>query len=224
MARQRLQNIIEYTTLAASTAKDIANAGVPFLGSVVSLTLAILTAVETVRAHKKHCIQLVDEIHTVLCAIIGTYSAYAGDGGLPPVFLREIGSCMETLQRIYSLMKSQQGMGKIKQLFKQQDMASRLDSCKAELEQSLETFRMQAGTHATIKISQVRRDAKQRHEELIALVAAHPELTNSEWSSSGTRTTLSLSGQRMPLRASQSSDREEWERRPSQRPLSIIRA
>ncbi|KAJ7669078.1 hypothetical protein B0H17DRAFT_1209729 [Mycena rosella] len=195
MAPPRQHSIIEYTTLAASTAREIANAGVPFLGSVASLTLAILKAVETVRANKEQCIQLVDEIHTVLCAIIGIYSIYPGDGGFSPSILRDIGGFMETLQKIYSVVKSQQAMGRIKQLFKQPDIKLRLESCKAEIEQSLEKFQIQAGIHTAIETSRVQRDAKQQHEELIALIAANPDLTNSERSSSGTRTTISHSGQ-----------------------------
>ncbi|KAJ7663543.1 hypothetical protein B0H17DRAFT_1211638 [Mycena rosella] len=102
---------------------------------------------------------------------------------------------METLRRIYSVIKSQQVMGRIKQLFKQPEMTSRLESCQAELKQSLEKFQIQAGIHTTIETSRVQRDAKQQHEELIALIAAYPDLTNSERSSSGTRTTISHSGQ-----------------------------
>ncbi|KAJ7664084.1 hypothetical protein B0H17DRAFT_1211499 [Mycena rosella] len=196
MPPPQFKAIIEYTAFAASTAKEIAtSAGVPFLGSIASLTLGILNAVETVRTNKEQCFQLVDEIHTMLCAIIGIYSISVDNGGLSPALLRDIGNFVETLQRIYSAVKSQQAMGKIKQLFKQPEMVSRLSSCQAELQQSLENFQIQTGIRTTIETSRVQRDAKQQHEELIALITAHPDLTNSEGSSSGTRTTISHSGQ-----------------------------
>ncbi|KAJ7683333.1 hypothetical protein B0H17DRAFT_1333314 [Mycena rosella] len=192
----QLKGIIEYTTLAASTTQEIAiSAGVPFLGSVASLALAILKVVETVRANKEQCFQLVDEIHTILCAIIGISSASVGDGGIAPAVFRDINSFMETLQRIYSVMKSQQAMGRIKQLFRQPEMASKLHSCQAELRQSQEKFQIQAGTQTAIETSRVQRNAKQQHEELIALIDANPDLTlGSDQSSSGTRMTLSHSG------------------------------
>ncbi|KAJ7626749.1 hypothetical protein B0H17DRAFT_1218516 [Mycena rosella] len=196
MPSLQLKGIIEYTTLAASTTQEIAiSARVPFLGSVASLTLAILKVVETVRANKEQCFQLVDEIHTILCAIIGISSASVGDGEFAPAVLHDINSFMETLQRIYSVMKSQQAMGRIKQLFRQPEMASKLHSCQAELRQSQEKFQIQAGTRTAIETSRVQRDAKQQHEELIALIAANPDLTlDSDQSSSGTRTKLSHSG------------------------------
>ncbi|KAJ7656614.1 hypothetical protein B0H17DRAFT_1337963 [Mycena rosella] len=196
MPSLELKGIIEYTTLAASTTQEIAiSAGVPFLGSVASLTLAILKVVETVRANKEQCFRLVDKIHTILCAIIGISSASVGDGGIAPAVFRDIESFMETLQRIYSVMKAQQAMGRIKQLFRQPEMASKLYSCQAELRQSQEKFQIQAGTQTAIETSRVQRDAKQQHEELMARIAANPDLTSdSDQSSSGTRTTLSHFG------------------------------
>jgi hypothetical protein len=43
----KFKNLIEYTTLTATTAKEIAQtAGVPFLGSTSALTLSILKCLE----------------------------------------------------------------------------------------------------------------------------------------------------------------------------------
>jgi hypothetical protein len=47
-----------------------------------------------------------------------------------------------TLQKIYTFMKAQEGMGKTKQFFKQADNSARLDICRSDLAHSLSTFRV----------------------------------------------------------------------------------
>lgn len=96
-------------------------------------------------------------------------------------------------------MTTQQGMGRIKQLFKQMDSAARLKACREELDKSLEIFRVsvahelrvlfltdfqvQTGRAVTSQMVQMQQDARRQHEELLALLATHPELTNSGRSS-----------------------------------------
>lgn len=46
------------------------------------------------------------------------------------------------LQMIFTFIKTQEGMGKIKQLFKQADIYFRLERCKDVLESSLRAFRV----------------------------------------------------------------------------------
>ncbi|KAJ6562772.1 hypothetical protein DFH09DRAFT_1082733 [Mycena vulgaris] len=97
-----------------------------------------------------------------------------------------------TLQRIYTFLKAQQGIGKIKRLFKHIDNASRLAACKDELQQCIAIFRVHSEVSVATKLAEFRQNAKQRHEELLNLIAAHPELTSSERSVSVTGTLLSL--------------------------------
>jgi hypothetical protein len=47
-----------------------------------------------------------------------------------------------TLQKIFTFLKAQQKMGKIKQLFKQPDNAGKLDTCKQELDKAIRMFRV----------------------------------------------------------------------------------
>ncbi|KAJ7237341.1 hypothetical protein C8J57DRAFT_127240 [Mycena rebaudengoi] len=92
-------------------------------------------------------------------------------------------------------MKTQEGIGKIKQLFKQADIYLRLERCKDVLETSLRAFRTQAGISIVAGATQMKKEAKQNHEELVALLASYPELTDSDQSSSvtGSRSILGAS-------------------------------
>ncbi|KAJ6617680.1 hypothetical protein B0H10DRAFT_1298847 [Mycena sp. CBHHK59/15] len=123
---------------------------------------------------------MVEQIHAILCAIIGLYWSSAMGGLLPTGILYNIGRFTETLQKIYTLMKSQQETGKIKQLFKYASNVSKLEALKAELQYLLGIFRIQNGNTTMSAMSQMQKDAKQQHEELLALLAAH----DSEISSS----------------------------------------
>jgi hypothetical protein len=48
------------------------------------------------------------------------------------------------LEKIYTFLKVQQGMGKLRQLWKQSDTSAKLETCKTDLEQSLNTFRVKS--------------------------------------------------------------------------------
>ncbi|KAJ7095541.1 hypothetical protein C8R44DRAFT_813427 [Mycena epipterygia] len=187
------QNLIQYATLASSITKDIASSrGVPFLGTTAMLSQAIFKSLETVKTGMADWMTMIEQIHGVLCAIINLYSTSETNGVLPPAILYDIAKFTETLQRIYTFLKSQQGIRKIKRIFKHMDNASRLAACKDELQHALEIFGVHIGTLVTTTISEMQKDAQQRHEELLDLLAVHPELTSSERSGSVTGTLLSL--------------------------------
>jgi cytochrome c-type biogenesis protein CcmH/NrfG len=94
-------------------------------------------------------------------------------------------------------------MGKIKQLFKQSDNAKKLETCKQELNKAIGIFGVHlmaldpgASVISLLKFIQVRawgstlsqlghvkKDAEQQHDELMALLNAHPDLSSSDRSS-----------------------------------------
>ncbi|KAJ7479302.1 hypothetical protein FB451DRAFT_1451282 [Mycena latifolia] len=184
---RRLENLIEYATVSAAAAKAITDsAHVSFLGIAATLVMSIAKSVEAVRSNKT--ILMLEDIHEILCSIISLYSISETDGVLPPALLYDIAKFTETLQKTYACLKTQQGMGKLKQLLKQADNAARLDACRSELQRSLEIFKVQIGSARVRSIAEIQVGAKERHEELLALLAAHPELADSESSSSVTGT------------------------------------
>ncbi|KAJ7690808.1 hypothetical protein B0H17DRAFT_1134079 [Mycena rosella] len=185
--------IVRYSTLAASTAREIADyANVPFLQMIASLTEAISAAVQSAKSNREQCTIMMEQIHGILCTIIQLCSSYDSEGTLPPALLYDIARFTETLQKLHAFLKTQLGLGKIKQLFKQSDTATQLKAYQEELQNSLGRLKVQAGGAAASTMVQMQTDARRQHDELLALLAAHPELTKSDRSSSVTGTISSL--------------------------------
>ncbi|KAJ7187476.1 hypothetical protein GGX14DRAFT_611402 [Mycena pura] len=183
----RLDKLVQYTTVTATTVSDIAgNANVPFLEAAATGTTAILNTVQAYRdrSNEEQVTTMLEQIHEVLCAIIHLYVDCQTDGVLPPALSYDIVKFTETQQKIYGFMKSQQGIGKIKKFFKQFDPATQLKVCQEELQGSLAQFRLQTSGIAINKAAEMQKDAQRQHEELLAFLADHPDLTNSDLSSS----------------------------------------
>ncbi|KAJ7216006.1 hypothetical protein GGX14DRAFT_391673 [Mycena pura] len=167
-----LARLIEYTTLATSTVKEIAqSAHVPFLTPTAAVSATILKLVQTSKTSKEHLILILEHIHEVLCAIISLHSMTAVERVLPPGVVNDIGNFMETLQKVYTFLKAQQEMSKIRQLFKQANSASQLEACKTGLQEAVIAFRVQVGTATVSDIAKLQKDAQQQHEELTKGVA-----------------------------------------------------
>ncbi|KAJ7192413.1 P-loop containing nucleoside triphosphate hydrolase protein, partial [Mycena pura] len=192
----RLDKLVQYITVTATTVSEIAgNANVPFLEAAAMGTTAILNTVQVShdRSNEEQVMTMLEKIHEILCAIIHLYAHCQTDGALPPALLYDIAKFTETLQKIYGFMKSQQGIGKIKQLFKQFDPATQLKAWEEELQGSLARFQLQTSGITINKVAEMQKDAQRQHEELLALLADHPDLTNSD-SSSSVADTLSTFG------------------------------
>ncbi|KAJ7261930.1 hypothetical protein C8J57DRAFT_1513713 [Mycena rebaudengoi] len=181
----QLENLIQFTTDTANTLEEIAGSfQIPFLASVAVLSLSIMKCVESMISNKDKGMIMVEEIHEILCTIAMLCSTSEIKGVLPTALLYDIAKFSELLQKIFTLLKGQKKMGKIKQLFKQPDNARRRhELCKQELLQAVEMFRVRAGGSTLSHIGQMKKDAKQYHDELMALLDAHPDLTSSDRSS-----------------------------------------
>ncbi|KAJ7243469.1 hypothetical protein C8J57DRAFT_1243416 [Mycena rebaudengoi] len=185
----QLENLIQYTTVAASTAEEIAGSfQIPFLSSATALTLSILKCVEAVRSNRDEWMIMVEQIHEILCTIVVLCSTSEIKGVLPMELLYDIANLRmrhysRTLQKIFAFLQALQRMGKIKQLFKQTDNAGKLETCKQELHKTIGMFRVRAGGSLLSQIGQIKKDAKQQHDELMALLKADPNLTWSDRSS-----------------------------------------
>jgi Na+-transporting methylmalonyl-CoA/oxaloacetate decarboxylase beta subunit len=106
------KNLIQYTSHAATTAKQIADSSqVPFLGSTAVLTLSILKSVEVIqfvlrwyiatnseqniRSYKNECVQMVEQIYEIICAILKLYTTSETNGVLSTALLYDIGKFTE---------------------------------------------------------------------------------------------------------------------------------
>ncbi|KAJ7209912.1 hypothetical protein C8J57DRAFT_1608333, partial [Mycena rebaudengoi] len=181
----RISNLVQYITHAATAAQVISNAcQVPFFAAIGTLSLEIAKYIGSVSSRKEVWLEILDQIHEILCTAVHLYSLSETERIAPPALLYDLSKLTEILEKIYTFLKVQQGMGKLRQLWKQSDTSAKLETCKTDLEQSLNTFRACARISTSNKITQLRNDAKKNHEELLALLEAHPELTKSDYSSS----------------------------------------
>ncbi|KAJ7721977.1 hypothetical protein B0H14DRAFT_3520458 [Mycena olivaceomarginata] len=70
-SRTTVDKILEYTKAAADALQDVANATqVPFLTRVCTLSLAIVSMMQNTKLQKDRCLQIVEEIHHLLCALM----------------------------------------------------------------------------------------------------------------------------------------------------------
>lgn len=103
--------------------------------------------------------EIVQQIHEFMSALLGVYETTQIDGILPPAILYDIGKFTEyvkphlylrskeltrcrALNKVYSCLKAQQGIGKLKQFLKLAEHGIRLRACKAELQEALDNFRV----------------------------------------------------------------------------------
>ncbi|KAJ7262045.1 P-loop containing nucleoside triphosphate hydrolase protein [Mycena rebaudengoi] len=180
----QLDNLLKYTAFAANIVRGIARSfEIPFLGSTAVLVLAILKCVESIKSNKDVCIEIVEQIHEILGTVVTLHSTSEIKGVLPTALLDDIAKFTEILEKVFTLLKQQKSMGKIKQFFEQRSNAERLEACRQELNHTLEMFKIRATSLTLSQLVQMRKDAKQCHEDLVALLESNLDLTSCEHSS-----------------------------------------
>ncbi|KAJ7234115.1 hypothetical protein C8J57DRAFT_1575548 [Mycena rebaudengoi] len=183
---ENFKNVMEYTILAATTAKNIAEtAKVPFLGSTSTLCLSITKCIETTKLNKEECAEMIEHIHEILCIIIQLHTTSEIKGVLPTAVLYDIAKFTEALEMLFTIVNGQQKgtLGKIKGLFRQPEVAERLEKCKQELSRMVELFKAQVTGSTLSPMGQMKKDAKEQHERLVALLETDFDLSSSDRSS-----------------------------------------
>ncbi|KAJ7289449.1 hypothetical protein C8J57DRAFT_1706293 [Mycena rebaudengoi] len=179
-----LDNLLQYTTFAANTVGEIAGSfGIPFLGSTAALALAILKCVESTKSKKDVCIQLVEQIHEIMGTLVKLHSMSETKGVLSSALLHDIAKFTQILEKVFTILQQQRSLGRIKQLFEQRSNAERLEACRQELNHALEMFKVRATSSTLSQLVRMKKDAKQCHEELVALLESDSDLTSCERSS-----------------------------------------
>ncbi|KAJ7227960.1 hypothetical protein C8J57DRAFT_1730742 [Mycena rebaudengoi] len=182
----KFKNLIEYITLAATTAQNIAEtAKVPFLGSAAALCLSITKSVQTIRSNKEEYIEVLEHMHEILCIIVQLDSTSEIRGVLPTSLLYDIAKFTEALEKLFTVLNGQQKgtLRKIKGLFRQPEAGERLETCKQELNRMVGLFKAQVTGSTLSQMGQMKKDAKEQHEELVALLEKDSTLTGSDRSS-----------------------------------------
>ncbi|KAJ7206155.1 hypothetical protein C8J57DRAFT_1484863 [Mycena rebaudengoi] len=163
------KNLLEYITLAATTAQNIAEtAKVPFLGSAAALCLSITKSVQTIRSNKEEYVEILEHIHEILCIIVQLDSTSEIRGVLPTALLYDLAKFTESLEKGF---------------FRQPEAGERLETCKQELNRMVGLFKAQVTGSTLSQMGQMKKDAKEQHEELVALLEKDSTLTRSDRSS-----------------------------------------
>ncbi|KAJ7777516.1 hypothetical protein DFH07DRAFT_9309 [Mycena maculata] len=179
----RLDKITGYLTAAATTLGNYADIfGTPFLKLISSLTLSLVTSLQTVRRKREECAELLERVHALLYAII---SLHAGSDvvveNLPPATLDCIGKFMQTLQKIHVFVDAQQeAIGKIRQFLRQSENNTLLRDCNTGLDRALNILKAHVGPSVLRRITNMQRDSQKMHEEVLELIATVSDGTASD--------------------------------------------
>ncbi|KAF8212730.1 hypothetical protein K438DRAFT_1928012 [Mycena galopus ATCC 62051] len=166
--------VLQYTVVAANALQALGKAAqIPFVGTVCSLTLAIVSFMQNSKPPKKECFRMVEDIHLVLCALMGVCIGL--DNLASPQLLEHIAQFAQTLQKFHVWLKAQKELSKLKRLFKQSEIAQQFNSCKKDLSDACNVFTIKLGTSVASALAQLDGDMEQRHQELLELISAQSE-------------------------------------------------
>ncbi|KAJ6569412.1 hypothetical protein B0H19DRAFT_1135353 [Mycena capillaripes] len=173
----RLQDVLQHTSASLAIFRDVAQTTHgPFLGIIASLSASIINSVQTVRSKQYECLQMVDKINQLLCALINFIADL--NGILPPVMLRSIGTFSETPKKIYSFVDTHQGKSTFKRFLQNAEISAQLEDCKAGLHHALDVFNVYSQTSTAAELGGIRMDMKKHHENLLTLLHAQEGSTD----------------------------------------------
>ncbi|KAJ7105682.1 hypothetical protein C8R44DRAFT_806652 [Mycena epipterygia] len=181
----RLENIVNCLTPAVASLNELHDAfGTPFVQAISSTTLALITAVQTVKRNKEECIQLMEDIHGLLYAVINIHTISETKGTLRPETMYQIGKFTETLYKIHAFVEAQQDGNKIKHFFRHSEMNLLLKNCHAGLQEAIETFKVETDVGLFTDIASVEDRAQKMNMQLLELISALSDANGTDKSSS----------------------------------------
>ncbi|KAJ7896620.1 hypothetical protein B0H14DRAFT_3604920 [Mycena olivaceomarginata] len=195
ITQTRLENVAMCLTMTTNTLQIIADSmKTPFLGAIINTTNTILKNIQTVNKHKEDCVQLLEQIHKLLDAIMILH--IKTDAELPIEVLDHVGKFTEylsgplityhtltkgirILHKIYTFVEAQQKGNRVKSFFRQAELGTLLKDCQAGLQQSFDFFQIE-GPRALSGIMEMQKDAQKKHQEVLDMIEKLSEATGSE--------------------------------------------
>ncbi|KAJ7133282.1 hypothetical protein C8R44DRAFT_849434 [Mycena epipterygia] len=192
----RLDSIVACLTPILSLLNDISDAfGTPFIPAIAKTTLSLMTLaqviynyhnlgsqfyplLQNVKKNKDECIQLMEEIHELLYAIINIHIKSGTGSTLPPATLSAFGE----LREVFVFMEAQQDGNKIKDFFHQSEKKILLNECRAGLQKAINMFKMEGAMNMHGNIDKMRKETERIHQELLESISNSSDI--SERSSS----------------------------------------
>ncbi|KAJ7896686.1 hypothetical protein B0H14DRAFT_3124887 [Mycena olivaceomarginata] len=180
VTQNRLDDVVICLTMTTNGLQIIADSmKTPFLGAIINTTQAVLKIIQTVSKHKDDCIQLLEQIHKLLNAIMILHIKSDAGGEMPIKVLDHVGKFTGILHKIYTFVEAQQKGNRVKSFFRQSELSRLLKDCQAGLQQSFEFFQID-GTRALPDIAEMKKDAQKRHQEVLDMIEKLSEATASE--------------------------------------------
>ncbi|KAK7039738.1 NB-ARC domain-containing protein [Favolaschia claudopus] len=174
----QMNNILKYAAIAASTLSDISDStDVPFLRTIATVTVSILTIVQTVKTNQDECMRMVARIEELLSVIL---RLCAPQNELSPATLRNVGSFTDTLQKIHAYVNLQQNTSVFKRFFRQSENAALLAECQAGLAHASDVFEIEARLVTAVEMAEMHDRAEKRHHDLLELVGCQREYEESD--------------------------------------------
>ncbi|KAJ7896607.1 P-loop containing nucleoside triphosphate hydrolase protein, partial [Mycena olivaceomarginata] len=185
VTQTRLENVAICLTMTTNTLQIIADSTkTPFLGAIINTTNAVLKNTQTVNKHKEDCVQLLEQIHKLLDAIM--ILCIKTDAELPIEVLDHVGKFTKILHKIYTYVEAQQKGNRVKSFFRQGELGTLLKDCQAGLQQSFDFFQIE-GPRALSGITEMQKDAQKKHQEVLDMIEKLSEETASERASTISR-------------------------------------
>ncbi|KAJ7812446.1 hypothetical protein B0H14DRAFT_3752483 [Mycena olivaceomarginata] len=180
ITQTQLENVAMCLTMTTNTLQIIADSmKTPFLGAIINTTNAVLQNMQTVNKHKEDCVQLPEQIHKLLGAIITLH--IKADAELPIEVLDHVGKFTEILHKIYTFVEAQQKGNRVKSFFCQGELGTLLKDCQAGLQQSFDFFHFRIeGPRALSGITEMQKDAQKKHQEVLEMIEKLSDATASE--------------------------------------------
>ncbi|KAJ7472532.1 hypothetical protein FB451DRAFT_1469264 [Mycena latifolia] len=181
----RLNSTITYLTPVVALLNELSDTfGTPFVPAISTTTLSLITMVQNVKKNKDNCIQLLENIYQLLCAIVNLHIKSETKGNLSLATLHHVGKFTETLHKVHTFVEAQQDGSKIKYFFRQMETKALLGECQAGLQQAFEVFRIETGMTALGNITEMQKEAEMMHQEVLEWISTLSDGPTSDRSSS----------------------------------------
>ncbi|KAJ7181496.1 hypothetical protein C8R43DRAFT_1101348, partial [Mycena crocata] len=142
--------------------------GTPFVPAIASTILASITA-----------LQLMENIHGVVLAIVNLHLKSEIGGTVPPATLHDIAKFTDTLHKIHLFIEGQQDGNTFKRFLRQAEMKTLLRDCNTGLEQALEAFKIGAGA-VLVDLAEIQQTTERMHKEILELISTLSDGTTSD--------------------------------------------
>ncbi|KAF7291403.1 NB-ARC domain-containing protein [Mycena indigotica] len=176
-APDALKRVLQYTTSAAETLRATSNGvggGLPFVGSVCSIVLALVPVIQNVKAQRQRSLQITERIHQLLCVLLAASTAPSLRLGSMKTLVN-MGRCTRVLQQFHACLQAQQARGRIQRLLRNTEIVRQLDSCERELNAVIEALKLEMSGALADEVGILLDDVELRQHELLELLASRSE-------------------------------------------------